>query len=1019
MRKCKLILLLLFCVTSFTQLVAQDKKLTGKVFDANNGQPLAGVTIAVKGTKKAVGSNNDGSFTITTKEGADLIVSTLGYTTQTIKAAANMTVTLQGSAANLQDVVVVGYGTQKRANVTAAVATVKGEQLINRPVASTSMALQGFVPGLTVRQSSGQPGADGGALNIRGISSISNTSSPLIIADGVEGVSLNDIDPNVIETISVLKDAASTAVYGVRGTNGVILITTKRGQKGKTQIAVNSFVNLQQATNMPETLSAVDNMILNNEAVSNTGSTSLPFSQATINNYRTLPADNFNIFNTDWQTAIFQNTGIMQNHNMIVSGGSDKSSFLVSGTYLNQQGLILNNSFKKYDLRMNGDIAVTNKVKFSTDLFYTKSTNTQPAGGGSPSSIIQRAITMAKNFPGKFGPGQYGDAGQSNNINPIGLVEGSGIFQAETPTLSVRFSLKAEVAKNLTLEVAYNSRSSWTQSYRANTTYDVFTPNPATASLTRVGPFGGIDSSLNYSNSRGNSNQYFATANYAVKVARVHDIKVQTGFQGLDNTSQSTSATAFGLQYPDRPYLNLATSPLRPTVGGSATQNSLAGFFTRINYSYADKYILEITGRYDGASRFAQSVDKQWGLFGGASAGWILTKERFMEKVPFINFAKLRLSYGTLGNQEIGDNYPFVAALNPGTASYFNNLLARGFSLQNIANFGLSWEKSTQKNIGLDVNFLKNKLNVTFDYYEKEITDMIIDLPLPSYAGYISGQSNVPTNAASMVNKGWELSIGYKDQIGKFKYGITANISDVKNMVLDTKNQDIVNGNTLSRAGYSINSYLLYQTNGLYQLNENFNVPTNGTRFTGAGDIKYLDTDGNGILNAADRVLVGNNFPRYEYSVDLSASYKGFDLNVFLYGVAKRDNYISGVGVEPFNAGNWIASGLTPVLDRWTPTNTGAKYPRLYSGGNGNYISSSYWLRNGAFMRIKNITLGYNVPKKIMDKLRIQQFRIYASVVNPFTFSNYEPGFDPEPSNQNGAFYPIMRTSTIGINFKF
>jgi TonB-linked SusC/RagA family outer membrane protein len=526
------------------------------------------------------------------------------------------------------------------------------------------------------------------------------------------------------------------------------------------------------------------------------------------------------------------------------------------------------------------------------------------------------------------------------------------------------------------------------------------------------------DSALSYTNNRNNTNQYYISGNYVYNLKNDHHFKIQGGFQGLDNTTTSVGATRQGLQDPNRPYLNLATSSLQPTVSGSATDYAIAGFFGRFNYNYAQKYLLEFTGRYDGSSRFSQVLDKQWGFFPGVSAGWVISKEKFMEKVPAINYAKLRASYGKLGNQEVGSNYPFVATINGGTAYYYNNTIARGSSLNNIPNESVSWENSAQRNVGLDLAFLQSKLNVTFDVYQKKITDMLIDFPVASALGYASS-SFIPANAASMVNNGWELGATYANKIKNFKYSIAGNLSDVKNKVLDTKSLDIVQGNQLSRAGYSIRSYYLYLTDGLYQTGGNFSSPYNSTRSTAAGDIKYRDIDGNDTLNAKDRVLVGNNFPRYEYSLNLTAEFKGFDLAVFMFGVGKRDNYISGVGVEPFNAGNWIASGLQSALDRWTPTNAGAKYPRLYSGGNGNYTSSDFWLRNGAYLRVKHITLGYSLSRNLSEKIKVQQLRFYVSTVNPFTFSKYESGFDPEISNTNGAFYPIMKTTTVGVNLRF
>nr|MCU0402934.1 SusC/RagA family TonB-linked outer membrane protein [Chitinophagaceae bacterium] len=821
--------------------MAQQIKVSGRVISAANNGPVPGISVLVKGTKNGTFTNENGEFSLSVPKDGILSITGVGFAAKDVAATEGfMEISLDVVNNNLTDVVVVGYGNQKRSRITSAVSVVKGEDLIRRPVSSTSMSLQGMAPGVTVRQNSGQPGADGGTINIRGVGSINASSAPLVVVDGVEGVSLNDIDPNIIESISILKDAASTAIYGVRATNGVILVKTKRGKKGKSNVSFNSFVTVQQPTNMPETLSAVDNMLLNNEAVAATGSTQLPYSQAIIDQYRTTEPNNFTVFNTDWQDLIFQNTGLMQNHNLIISGGGEKASFLASGTYLDQQGLVLNNSFRKFDLRMNGDVQVSKKLKFTTDFFYTKAINKVPAGM-SPTQIIQRGITMARNFPGKFEEGKYGDAGQSNSINPIAMAEASNTQTTETPTLSMRFGFKFEIIKNLFLDVAYNNRTSYTQTVRPNKTYDVYTPNTATGTLNYVAPIG--DSSINYSNNRFRSNQYFASLSYDWQIASDHSFKFQGGFQAVDNYSENVSATRFGLQYPDRPYLNLATGQQQPQVGGGATDNAVAGFFGRLNYAFRDKYLLEFTGRYDGTSRFSQAFDNQWGFFPGASAGWVISKEDFFDNVKFIDYAKVRASYGELGNQEIGANYPFASTLDAGTAYYFNNLLTRGFSLNNVQNVSLGWESSTQLNFGLDLALLKNKLSVTFDYYEKKVNDMIINVPNPLYVGFASNVSTIPTNAGSMINKGWEFSATYRNTIGKkFKYSITGNLSDVVNEVTDTRGQDIVtSAGLIAREGHPINSYNLYRTDGLYQVGDDFNAPFNGTRITGAGDIKYLD----------------------------------------------------------------------------------------------------------------------------------------------------------------------------------
>jgi TonB-linked SusC/RagA family outer membrane protein len=1013
----KIALLLLLVLVNLVSALAQNQKITGRVLNAN-GQPVEGATVQVKGTTTGVSTNAKGEFTINAAQGSTLVISSVGFNRLEVKVTSGeVNVNLTETNQALADVVVIGYGAQRRSNMTSAVSVVKGEDMVRRPVSQATMALQGFAPGLVVQQRSGQPGADGGAINIRGISSINLSSGPLVVVDGVEGVSLNDVDPNIIESVSVLKDAAATAVYGVRGTNGVIVVKTKRGQNGKTSISYNGFLSKQEPTNFPTLLSSVDHLLLQNESFTNAGLPA-PNSQALIDQYRSGNIDNFTTFNTDWKSLLFTNSGLMQNHNVIVSAGSDRVNFLASGTYLNQQGLIANNSFRKYDLRINGDVKVNKIVSFNTDLFYTNSRNIQPASL-SPSEIIQRGISMARLFPGKFAEGQYGDAGQTNRINPIAAAEASGFNQATSPTLSMRFGIRVEPFKNFILEGSYNNRTSNSEAYDAKTAYAVYSPNPATSTYNFAQMIG--DSLLSYSLNRFRSNQYYAAGTYSYNLNNRHEFKLQGGFQSLDNTTTTLTASRAGLVDPARPYLNLATIATSDRVSGSATDFALAGFFARLNYAFDQKYLLEISGRRDGTSRFFRNKDKQWGNFYAFSAGWIFTKERFMEKVGFLNYGKLRASYGKIGNQESGSNYPFVATLNAGTAYYFNNIIAQGSSLNNIPNEFLSWENSYQTGVGIDLGLLRNKLNITFDYYQKKIVDMIYEYTLPSTAGFGTG-AVTSLNGASMINKGFELSTTYRSNVGKLNFSVTANLSDVRSTVLatDARGGDIVHsGLVVSRIGYPVQSYFLYRTNGLYQVGDNFNSPRNTGRVTGPGDIKYVDVNGNDTIDAKDRVLMGNNFPRYDYSLNLTMDYKGFDLTVFLFGVGKRDNYVSGIAVQPFNAGNWIASGLTSALDRWTSSKTDARYPRLFNGGNGNYVGSDFWLRNGAFMRVKHITLGYTLPKKLMSKAGIQQLRFYVNVVNPFTISDYEPGFDPELQNTSGFFYPIMKTYTAGVNLRF
>ena len=1030
----RLTILFLFAVVQIS--IAQDRQITGKVIDQTDSNPIAGASVKVKGTTKGTATDANGNFKINVNDKAILVFTSLGFESQekTITTATDLIINLISSSTDLLEVAVVGYGTQKKANLTGSVSTLNNETLGKRQVASSTNLLQGLAAGLTVSQQSGKPGADGATINIRGIGSVSAGTTPLILVDNVE-MSLDAIDVNNIESISVLKDAASTAIFGSRAANGVILVKTKRGTNG-ISISYNNFASWQQATNLPQRLTAIEHMELYNQALVNSGKAKA-FPDQLIADYKSNPADNFNYFDTDWTKGVLTNSGLMNNHNFTVSSGTDKMKIFASATYLNQKGLTANTDFTRYDLRINSDIKLSSKLNFAADIVYNKSITNYP-GGASPEFIIRQMLGLPAIGAGKYGDGQYGTAAQSNNRNPIALAEASGYNRFDRPTTILTGTLNYNPFKNLAIMGMVSTNSIIIRQRTFFQNYKVFTPDYVSKQLVLNSLYPG-QNQLNEGFNEGRINNYLFQTTYSLLEGK-SDFKILGGFQANDFSFNSFGASR--TTFPgDQAYLGLGTENLNNS--GGASENSLASFFGRINYVYDNKYLLEINGRYDGASRFSQALGKQWGFFPSASVGWILSEENFFSGAKSaVNYAKIRASYGLLGNQNIGTNnsiygnfnvgnfYPFAGTFSSGQDYYFNNNFVTGLAITQASNNSISWEKSAQFDVGVDLALLNNKLTITADYYQRKISDLLLTRPIPNYVG----QSSPFINAGSMTNTGWEFLATYKNKVGAFKYEITGIISDVVNNVDDLGGQDIVSGLNISRVGFPLRSYYGYIADGLFQTTDvipkvaptTYDAAAVPFHFanTVAGDIRYKDVSGpNGVpdgkIDQNDRVLLGNNFPRYEYSLNANLAWKGVDLGLFFQGVGKRDNYISGTGAWAFFAADFIPTAFAYHKDSWRPDNPNASYPRLTDGINNNQVNSSFWVRDGSYLRLKNVTLGYTLPKGISETLKLKSLRIYVSGQNLLTKSNYFPGFDPEGHNNNGEFYPVMKTYTVGLNVKF
>jgi len=1017
------LLILLISLGRQPALLAQSQVLYGKVTDGN-GVVLPGVTVVVKGSTVGTTTNADGRYSLSVAQKAGtLVFSFMGTVSQEVafNGAGEYNASLSEDTKTLNEVVVVGYGVQKKVNLTGSVAVIEGKTLTARPVGSTSLALQGTAPGVTVTQQSGAPGGDQGTIRIRGIGSINAGQNPLILVDNVE-MSLDAIDPNNIASISVLKDAAAAAVYGSRAANGVVLITTKRGAKG-VNVSYNTYMLKQQPTDLPRKVNALEHMKYWDVAQVNSG---LPpaFTQQ-IAAYEASGPDNKTLFNTDWRNLVLTNNGLMQNHNLNVSVGGERIKSFVSGSFLDQNGLTANTHYKRFDFRFNTDVAVTSKLSASLDLVLNKANRLWP-GQSTPQYIIREMLGFPATTPGRYDTGQWGEGW--SNANPAAQAQDGGFSRNLTDTRIIKGTLTYTPVTGLELLATYSSNFYTTRNRQFTDQYRIYTADVANNTLVLVRPWPALNS-LTDNYSENYQNLFRAQATYNRTFGK-HNFTLLGGFSTEDFRTTFVNTYRQNLLSADRPYLD-SGDQLGQTLSGGESRYSMVSAYGRLNYNYDEKYLLEVNGRWDASSRFRQN--NWWKLFPSVSAGWRLSQESFWSGIRnTINDAKIRASYGSLGNQNlirtvggsaVSDYYPTYALFNSGTAYnyYFNNAVNPGYALTTAANQNLKWETSKILDIGADVSLLKNRLNVTADFFQRDIVDMLQLVPVPSYVGLTSPF----VNSGTMRNSGWELGLGWKDKHRDFSYQVQLNASDVRNNVLNNGGTPIINGATIQQEGHALDSYYGYLADGLFQSAEEVKNAPFQYGNTAPGDIRYRDISGpNGVpdnkIDSYDRTILGNYFPRYEYSLNVSAQYKGFDLTVFLQGVGKKDNYLSGTAAQPFYSSDFQGTMFDYQKDYWSPENTGAAYPRLTANSiPNNYVASSFWVRSAAFLRLKNTVLGYTLPTALTEKAKIKSARVYVSGQNLITWTKFFPGFDPEQRDTGGQFYPIMRTYTVGLNINF
>lgn len=983
--------------------------VTGTVTD-NTGEPLIGVSVKTTKSKTGVTTDIDGKYTINLQSPAELQFSYVGMNTQTIKVnkGGRVDIVLEQASNALDDVVVVGYGTQRKVNLTGAVQSIKSEDILRRSVSNGSVALQGIVPGLTAVQSSGRPGADAASITIRGRGSLNSSTSPLVLIDGVEG-DMNRLDLNTVESISVLKDAASASIYGSRASNGVILITTKRGSSGKPKVTFNGYVGWNKPTEMPKAVDAIGLMQAIDIARANNDEA--PLYTELIDTYRTEGADQMTRYDTDWRKGIMKNSAMVQNYSVGVSGGVKNLSVYAAAAYYNQEGLVYNNNFKRYSIRLNSDLQINDWIKFGIDMNVRQAEVKAPIGD--LGELIGYAMTFQPIWSGINADGTWGFGLQGNN--PIAAIRDGGHSNSIAPEYTVKPTITLTPINGLTIVGSYNwKRNDGRTSTFANI-YEEFEYGA------NMGTFPTDVKQARESQSTSIFKQYSAVATYEKEFAD-HYLKAIAGFQSEETNFNSLDAARKDFKYEG--YYDLINGDETTATNSSYRYSwAILSYLFRINYSYKERYLLEINGRYDGTSRFKKG--NRWGFYPSVSAGWRISQENFFKPISHIvNNLKLRASFGRLGNQAIGETYfPYVSAIAEGYRYYFDGEVTPGVAQVQLANPLIAWEKSTQYNIGLDWSLFNNRLSGGFDYYIRHISDMLQVFQTAEFVG----MSAPWENAGDMRNNGWELSLEWNDRIGDFNYYTRFNLSDVRNKVLDLYGKEYKSGNTLTAEGLPYGNYYGYVADGFYQNQEEIdNHPAYGERVNiKPGFIKYKDISGpdgvpDGVIDGNDRTVIGNPTPHYEFGLTLGGDWKGIDLSIFFQGVGQKDVLYAGSGARPLMGNGTI---YEHQLNCWTPENPDATFPLLLidnSGGLANNMTSSFWIQSGAYCRLKNLVLGYTLPSKISRKALIQRLRIYGSAQNLFTIrgNNFYKGFDPEGS-AGSKCYPINKTFIVGLQLEF
>ncbi|HEX2606377.1 MAG TPA: TonB-dependent receptor, partial [Flavisolibacter sp.] len=1006
-------------------------RVQGRVTDAK-GQPLEGVNVVVKGTTNGVTTDSKGTYSIAAESNAVLTFSFTGFTSrdEAVNGRASVNLSLQENPAALENVVVVGYGTQKKVNLSGAVAQVSGKDLANRPVPNVTGALQGVLPGVTVLRGNGQPGGEGYDIRIRGFTS-ANGASALVLVDGVEQ-DINLIDPNDVESISVLKDASASAIYGARAAGGVILVTTKQATPGRTKVSLTSNYGINITARQPERLDSWDEQTLIDEARLNaTGAPEFNEEQIEwLKNpnfiFRPNPTqDRWEYYdNNNWVKEGMDKINHQQNHSLSVSGGEQKLNYLLFGSYYKRDGVLRygpdDNRRTNLKFNINSELNKYVSVKFSAS--YINNLVNQNSFG--TAQIINR-LYRSRTRQSLYTP-PVDNTGQIYNgdlqINAVDIEKNAGLEQRDYETYTGSLNLKIKnVIKGLTLDVI-----GWRNQNYYNMENDARSINWYGRTVNTVRFSINVPNSITVQKNKAYQNnlQSFLTYNYKWKQ---HDFTLLQGASYEEYRKDEFTASAKNMITNDFFSLNYG-DPLTKTSTDRVETWALGSLFGRFNYNYAGKYLFEASYRYDGSSRLAP--DNRWQLFPSFSAAWRVSEEGFMRNnLKFLSNLKIRGSWGQLGNGSPLGLYPYIPLLTSGLTTN-NNLVFNDqrsqYIYQNVlASPDVTWETVEQSNIGVDFGLLNNRLSVSADYYVKRNKNMLASLNFPNIIGIATPSYNV----GQLKSWGKELDLKWKDRIGKLNYRVGFNISDNQNKLekYNGKNSIGTGGVIELLEGYPLNSVWGYRTDGYLQNQGEVDAYKSKVQpyFTNLapGDIRYLDLNGDGLISAGggtpenpgDLVYLGTTNARYTYGFDLGFNFKGFDVSAFFQGALERKFLIDEGTLSPILG--TADMPWTIHMDRWTPTNPNAFFPRMYQTDAHNFKSSDRWAQNGNYIRLKNVQIAYTLPLK---NRVIRSAQVYVSGQDLWESTKVLPVFDPEVGNNVSATtYPFYRVVSFGFNCNF
>ena len=1032
MSKSKL-LLTAIAMTLSSSLYAQNHKFAGTVVDAN-GEPIIGATVNVKGSKENAITDIDGRFSISAAPGQTLVINYIGFSPLETKAADNMQLTLNEDRQTLNDVVVVGYGVQKKSVVTASIAKVSADDLAGTAPVRVDNALKGLASGVTVTSASGQPGA-ASQVRIRGIGTI-NDSNPLYIVDGmpIEG-GIDYLNPSDIQSIEVLKDAASGAIYGTRAANGVILVTTKGGEKGKMRVNYNFSYGWQNPWKHRDVLNATEYAVMMNEGLVNAG-------QAPIYN------DPYSYGKgTDWQDEIFNDNAGVTSHEVNMSGASDRVNYYLSLGYFHQDGIVGGNydrsNYRRLTMRSNTTYTVFddqkerslfNKLTVGVNLSYarvnSKSIDANSQWGSPLGSALYLSPILSPTVSGADADAQaalygkqymlYDKQGRMFSIpgssyqemnNPLAMLSLPG-DKNWSHKFVANFSGDLNIGYGLKYRISYGADLSFWGADGYTPLYYLSGNNRATIT------------NAHQSSNRGTVWQIENVVTWDRQFGK-HSVNAVLGQSAMQNTGMNLYGSLQNLKDINKPYMNNTNADQSrgemSASGGPAYKHTLSSYFFRASYNYGERYMAQVTVRRDGSSRFG--ANNRYATFPSFSLGWNVINEPYFKAPKWLSALKVRGSWGKNGNDAAW------------TASPYNTVWGRGENVVNgvqagaLSNPDLKWEESIQTDLGLDLGFFDNALTFSVDWFKKKTSGMIISMPIPNYVG-----SEAPLgNVGDMENKGVEMEIGYKWYVGKAKFHVKGNASYLKNTLTNLGNtsgylelDNMQNTGTITRAtnGEPFPYFYGYKTNGIFQTMDEVRAYVNdkGEMLqpnAKPGDVRFVDVDKNGTIDAADRTKIGKGMPDWTYGFTFGAEYKGFDFMFMIQGTIGNDIYDATrrTDVRPANLPSYM-------LNRWTGPGTSNKYPRFVVGDGTNWQSSDLYITDGSYMRLKNIQLGYTLPKNITQRFYVNNLRVYVAAENLLTFTKYA-GYDPEISSGGTSLgvdygvYPQSRTFTVGVNVGF